>query len=76
MKILNDKPEEQQKKDIPLKDTELSELYSLMDQHKNHIWFLQEMVMFSKEEKLNIATRVKEVCKLISDHTTINNSIS
>lgn len=59
-----------------LEDLPLNDLFDRMNQHKDHLKFLQENDMCSQEEKEEIVQRVKEIYKVISCRSKSNKSLS
>jgi len=52
-----------------IEDLSLNELFQQMDNHKNHLKFLQENQMCSNEEKEEIIKTIKDIYTLISKRT-------
>ena len=57
-------------------DLSLNELFQQMDNHKNHLKFLQDNQMCSNEEKEQIVKTIKDIYALISKITKPNNNVS
>ena len=70
----SDKPHDVQK----IQSMTLAKLYTLMDQHKEHLKFLKENDMLSDTDKIEIVERVKEMYDVISkrnsDATIMDNT--
>ena len=54
----------------------LVQLYNLMDQHKNHLKFLQENGMCSEKEKSDIVDEVKKIYNIIVRRSNMTNNIT
>ena len=76
----NPKPKDLEPTNTPastrIEDLSLNELFEQMDNHKNHLKFLQDNSMCSPEEKEEIVTTIKEIYTIISSRTKSNKSVS
>ena len=76
----NPKQTEKKSKDAPastrIEDLSLNELFEQMDNHKNHLKFLQDNSMCSTEEKAEIVSTIKEIYTIVSSRTKSNKYVS